>query len=57
MYDIPKLDSIDKYMNCIEEQPKYLKKDKVMKYIEKVSDFNIKEEVEIIKQKGMEGLE
>ena len=56
MYDIPKLDSIDKYMNCIEEQLKYLKKDKVMKYIEKVSDFNIKEEVEIIKQKGMEGL-
>ena len=56
MYDIPKLDYINKYMNYIEEQPKYLKRDKVVEYIEKVSDLNIKDGVKIIKEKGMEGL-
>ena len=35
---------------------KYLKRDKVVKYIEKVSDFNITDEIKIIEKKGMEGL-
>lgn len=56
MYDIPKLDNINNYINYIERQPRYLKRDKVVEYIEKVSDFNIKDEVKIIKEKGMEGL-
>lgn len=56
IYDIPELDYINKYINYIEEQPKYLERDKVVEYIEKVSDFNITDEVKIIKEKGMEGL-
>ena len=43
-------------MNIISGNPKYLKIDKIINFIEKLSDFDIETEVKIIKEKGMEGL-
>lgn len=56
-YDIEILENIKKYMNYYDGEPKYLKEDEVINFIEQISNMNIKEKVEIIKQKGMEGLE
>lgn len=56
-YKINILENIKKYMNMYDEQPKYLKQEKVTNFIDKISNMNIQEKVEIIKQKGMEGLE
>ena len=57
-YNIDKyeIESIKKYMYVIEGKPKYLKIEKVINFIEKISDFDIKTEITIIKEKGMEGL-
>ena len=55
-YKIEILDNIKQYMNFFSEQPKYLKKAKLVDFIEEISNMNIEEKVEIIKQKGMEGL-
>jgi len=44
-------------MNIFDEEPKYLKQFKIIDFIEKISSMNIKDKIEIIKQKGMEGLE
>lgn len=57
-YKIEILDNIKKYMkiqnkNC---EPKYLKKDKVIDFIEEISSMDLEKIVEIIKNKGMEGL-
>jgi len=56
-YKLHILDNIEKYMNIYEGQPKYLKESKIIDFIEKISSMNIKDKIEIIKQKGMEGLE
>ena len=48
--------NVKKYMNTIEGQTKYLKLNKVIDFIEKMSNFNIDQEIKIIKEKGMEGL-
>ena len=48
--------SIRKYMNILDEEPKYLKTEKIIDFIEKVSNFDIETEVKIIEEKGMEGL-
>ena len=53
--DIP--DNIKKYMNMYNEKPKYLNESKIIDFIEEISNMNIQEKIEIIKQKGMEGLE
>jgi len=45
------------YMNFFEAEPKYLKKAKVVDFIDQISNMNIQEKIEKIKQKGMEGLE
>ncbi len=50
------LNSIKKYMNILKEEPKYLKFNKIINFIEKISSFDIESEVKIIKEKGMEGL-
>ena len=55
-YQIEKIDSIEKYMNIVEGKPKYLKSDKIIQYVEKMSSFNINEQIKIIEEKGMEGL-
>ena len=48
--------SIKKYMKTLKEEPEYLKLNKIIDFIEKISDFDIESEVKIIKEKGMEGL-
>ena len=45
--------AVKKYINIISENPKYLKLDKIINFIEKISDFDIETEVKIIKEKGM----
>ncbi len=50
------LNSIKKYMSILSEEPKYLKLDKIISFIEKISSLDIETEVKIIKEKGMEGL-
>ena len=47
---------IIKQVQYINDKPKYLKYDKIIDFIEKISDFNIQETIDIIKEKGMEGL-
>ena len=44
-------------MNIIKGEPKYLKQNKVIEFIEKISDFDIKDEIKLIEEKGMEGLQ
>ena len=56
-YKIHILDNIRKYMNTYDKEPKYLKEKKIIEFIEDISNMDIKEKIELIKQKGMEGLE
>jgi len=55
-YQIQLLDNIKKHMNMFDEEPKYLKESKVIEFIDIISNMNIEEKAETIKQKGMEGL-
>jgi len=55
-YKINILDNIKEQMNFYDAEPKYLKMSKLEEFIEIISDMSIQEKVEIIKQKGMEGL-
>ena len=54
-YHIEIMEKIKQYMNQIEQKPKYLKLEKIVQFIEKISDINLKEQAELIRQKGMEG--
>lgn len=56
-YQIEVLENIKNFMNFYDAEPKYLKKSKLIDFIEQIANMNIQEKVEIIKQKGMEGLE
>lgn len=56
-YNIKILDNIKPFMNFYDKEPKYLKKSEVVKFIEQIANMNIEEKIEIIKQKGMEGLQ
>lgn len=55
-YEIQVLENIKKYMNMYDEEPKYLKEEKVIDFIEEISNMDIQQKVDIIKHKGMEGL-
>ena len=55
-YEIEQMQNIKKYMNFFDGEPKYLKIDRIIRFIEKISDFNIEEQIKIIEEKGMEGL-
>ena len=55
-YKINILDNIKQYMNFFDGEPKYLKKTKVVDFIEQISNIDIQDKIEIIKQKGMEEL-
>lgn len=55
-YQITILENIKKYMNFIDGTPKYLDKDKVIIFIEKISSLNLDNQIKIILEKGMEGL-
>lgn len=56
-YKIEPLENIKKYMSIHEGEPKYLKLDKIINFIEEISSMNIQEKIKIIEEKGMEGLE
>ncbi len=45
-----------KYVDIKEGNPQYLKLDKMLDFIEEMSDKNIENEIKIIKQKGMDGI-
>lgn len=55
-YQITILENIKKYMNFIDGTPKYLDKDKLINFIEKISSLNLDNQIKIILEKGMEGL-
>lgn len=55
-YQITIFDNIKKFMNMYDEKPKYLTEEKVIEFIEEISDMDIQQKSEIIQQKGMEGL-
>ena len=46
----------DKYVNVKEGEPRYIKLEKLLDFIEEISDINIDDKVKLIKQKGMEGI-
>lgn len=57
-YKIEILDNIRKYMDTDKNdgEPKYLKIDKVINFIDKISNMDLEKQIEIIKKEGMEGL-
>ena len=55
-YKITLSNYTNKYVNIKDGNPKYLKLDKILDFIEKMSNIDIKNKIEIIKQKGMEGI-
>lgn len=57
-YNIKLVHNIEKYMYIKENnnKPKYLKEDKVVSFIDQISNIDLGEKIEIIKEKGMEGL-
>ena len=55
-YKITLSNYTSKYVNIKDGNSKYLKLDKMLDFIEKMSDINIENEIKIIKQKGMEGI-
>lgn len=55
-YKINILDNIKGNMRVINGEPKYLNKEKVINFIEKISSFSLDEQINIIMQYGMEGL-
>ena len=55
-YEIQPLENIKKYMGIHDGEPKYLKQDKIIDFIEEISNMNLQDKIEIINQKGMEEL-
>jgi len=55
-YKIIILDNIKEFMNMYDKKQKYLTEEKVIEFIEEISDMNIKEKSKIIQEKGMDGL-
>ena len=51
-YNIKIIEKVKKYMSCIEEKSKYLKIDKVNKFIEDMANLNLDEQEKIIKEYG-----
>ena len=47
-YDIKVMEKIKKYMNCIDDNPKYLKIDKVIGFIDEISNISIEEQMKLI---------
>lgn len=56
-YDIQLSEKIEKQVNFYGAEPKYLKKSKLVDFIDLISSMNLNEQAEIIEQKGMEGLQ
>ena len=56
-YHVEVMEKIKNYMSQIENEPKYLKLEKMIQFIEEMSNINLEQQVEMIKQKRMEGME
>lgn len=56
-YHVEVMEKIKKYMHQIEDKPKYLKLQKITQFIEEMSNIDLRQQVELIKQKRMEGME
>ena len=50
-------ENIKRYMNMYDEKPKYLEESKITNFIEEISNMNIQQKIDQIKEKGMEELE
>ena len=50
-YHLEPMEKIKKYMKKIEDKPKYLQLEKIIKFIEEMSNINLTQQVEVIKQK------
>lgn len=55
-YNITPSEKLKKWMGIKEDKPKYLTEEKVIQFIEEISDLSMKEQIKIIQEKGMEGL-
>lgn len=55
-YNLNLSEYTSKYINIQKGEPQYLKLDKIIDFMEQISDMNIQENIEIIKQRGMDGL-
>ncbi len=47
-YHVKVLDEIKKYLSCVNDEPRYLKINKVINFIETMSNLNLEEEVNLI---------
>ncbi len=47
---------LNKYMRISDNKLKYLDEDKIIRFIEKISSFDLQEKIKIIKENKMEGL-
>ena len=56
-YNIEILDNIKQFMNFYNEKPKYLKREKLVDFIELIANMNIQEKAETIRTRGMEALD
>ena len=56
-YKIELSNNIREQINFYDAEPKYLKISKLTDFIEQISSMNIQDNIETIKQKGMEGLQ
>ena len=50
-YHLEPMEKIKKYMKQIEDKPKYLQLEKIIQFIEEMSNINLTQQVEVIKQK------
>ena len=50
-YHLEPIEKIKNYMNQIESEPKYLKLEKMIQFIEEMSNIDLEKQVELIKQK------
>ena len=55
-YKVSKIydENVDKFMNYLDEEPKYLNKEKVVDFVDKVTDESIKERIEDVKEECLE---
>ena len=51
-YHVEVMEKIEKYMNEINEKPKYLKLQKIIQFIEEISNIDLQQQTEIIKRKA-----
>lgn len=51
-YNVEVMEKIKKYMNETKEEPKYLKIEKIIQFIEEMSDIDLEQQVKLIEKKN-----